>query len=112
METNAGGDVEFKIGVVHAMQPPQGGHRMENNMLKVDGKVEEQYRKRNGEPPAQAEKIEQAPALALRQHGEPDRRGGKQDPYDKRVDQHDAEIGRPAYPAPDALAPARLQQLP
>ena len=37
--------VEFEIGVVHSMQPPQHRHGMEEHMLEVDRKVERSRRR-------------------------------------------------------------------
>ena len=40
MEAQSGGHVEFEVGVVHAMKPPQCRYGMKEDMLKVDREVE------------------------------------------------------------------------
>ena len=42
MEAQTGRGVHVQVGMVHAVQPPQHGHRMEQHVLHVDGKVEHQ----------------------------------------------------------------------
>jgi hypothetical protein len=41
VETQPGADVELEVGVVHAVEPPQGRHRMEEDMLEIDREVED-----------------------------------------------------------------------
>ena len=43
-------DVEFEIGVMHAVQPPQRRHRMEQHVLQVDRKIEDDDRGHDGDP--------------------------------------------------------------
>ena len=38
MKAYPGRDIELEVGVVHAVQTPEGRHRMEKNVLKVDGR--------------------------------------------------------------------------
>ena len=37
MEAQSRRHVEFEIGVVHAVQPPQGRHSMKHHVLEIDG---------------------------------------------------------------------------
>ena len=46
MEAHAGGHVEVEVGVMHAVQPPQHRHGMEQHVLQVDGEVEQDHRRR------------------------------------------------------------------
>ena len=48
MKTGAGGDIEIEIGVVHPVQPPKRRHRMDHNMLQIDGEVEQNHGHDNG----------------------------------------------------------------
>ena len=50
MEAHAGGHVELEIGMVHAVQPPERRHRMEQHVLEVDGEIEKDHRGDDGEP--------------------------------------------------------------
>ena len=50
VEAQPGGDVEVEIGVMHAVQPPQQRHGMEQHVLQVDGEVEQDDRDRDGDP--------------------------------------------------------------
>ena len=43
VKAHARGHVEFQIGVMHAMQPPQRRHGMKQHMLQVDRKVEKDH---------------------------------------------------------------------
>ena len=42
--------IELEIGVVHAMQPPKGWHRMEEHMLEIDDEIEHDHRDGHGSP--------------------------------------------------------------
>ena len=43
MKAQPGGDVEFEVGVVHAMQTPQHWHRVKEDVLQIDREVEDDY---------------------------------------------------------------------
>ena len=49
-ETGAGGDVEFEVGVMHAVQAPERRHGMEHHVLKVDREVEKHHARWNRNP--------------------------------------------------------------
>ena len=74
---SAGGHVELEVGVVHAVQPPQHRHGMEQHVLQVDGEVEEDHRGDDGEPGRRVESLEQAPAVRLGEKSHADRGSGK-----------------------------------
>jgi hypothetical protein len=44
MEACAGGDVVVGVGVVHLVQAPQQGHRMDHDVLQPDGEVHGRHR--------------------------------------------------------------------
>ena len=96
MEPEAGGNVELKIGMMHAMEAPERRHRMEHHMLEIDSEIQCQYRDDEGDPGRYVENVEQAPAAFLRQQCQPDRDDRKGQPHDQRVDDDNAEIAAPA----------------
>ena len=49
------GDIELQVGMVHAMQAPEDGDRMEQHMLQIDRQIEGQQRNRQGEREGQVE---------------------------------------------------------
>ena len=49
MKAHAGGDVDVEIGMVHAMQPPQHRHFVEDDMLHVDDQIERQEADERGD---------------------------------------------------------------
>ena len=40
METRTGGHIDFKVGVMHPVQPPQHRHGVKQHVLQIDGEVE------------------------------------------------------------------------
>ena len=50
MEAHAGGHVDIEIGVVHAVQPPQHRHVMEDDMLEVDHQIERDHADQRSPP--------------------------------------------------------------
>ena len=65
MEAHAGGDIEVEIGVVHAVQPPERGHRVEQHVLKVDGKIEHDHCGDDAEPYGHIQDVKESPAVLL-----------------------------------------------
>ena len=65
MEANAGGHVEFEIGVMHPVQPPQHRHGVEEHVLEVDGEVKQDHRRRDRKPGRRFECLEKSPAAGL-----------------------------------------------
>ena len=41
MKARPGGHVEIEVGVVHAVQAPQGRHGMKHDVLKIDGEIKQ-----------------------------------------------------------------------
>ena len=54
VEAQPGGDVDFEIGMMHPMQPPERRHRMEQHVLEIDGEVEDNDRQHHADPARQA----------------------------------------------------------
>ncbi len=50
MEPRARGHVHVQVGVMHAMQPPQNRHGMKEDVLEVNGEIQEDHGNRNDEP--------------------------------------------------------------
>ena len=44
MKARPGGHVEIEVGVVHAVQAPQGRHGMKHDVLKIDGEIKQLLR--------------------------------------------------------------------
>ncbi len=66
MKTRARGHVERKVGVVHAMQPPERRNGMEEHVLQVDGEIERHDAQQYAGPSRHADRGEQPPPLGLR----------------------------------------------
>ena len=58
MKAYAGRNIELEVGVVHAVQAPEGRHRVEQNVLQIDGQIEQDDAKRNGRPSGNVESVE------------------------------------------------------
>src|SRR6516164_9999006 len=51
VKTHAGGHVELEVGMMHAMQPPQRGHGVKEDVLEIDREVEDHDRDDDACPP-------------------------------------------------------------
>ena len=78
------------------MQSPKGGYRVEEDVLQVDGEIEEYDRERNGHPSRNTEGVEKPPLSHLCQHREANRRHRKRQSKQQRVECHDGHVARPA----------------
>ena len=50
MEAQPGRHIEFEVGVVHAVQPPQRRHGVEQHVLEIDREVEDDDRGDHRDP--------------------------------------------------------------
>ena len=50
MKAHAGGDIDIEIGMMHAVQPPQPRHVVEDIMLGIDHEIEDQEAENGGKP--------------------------------------------------------------
>ncbi len=108
METHAGRDVEIQIRMVHSMKTPKQRHRMEHDVLQVDGEVQHQHRERHQGPVRQRGAAQQPPAARLGDDRHAHRGGGKQHAQEQRIDDDDADVVRPARESRELqLAPGR-----
>ena len=65
MEAYPRGHIEAEVGVVDAVQPPQHRHRVKQNVLEIDRKVEQDHRQGNRQPARHRERVEKAPSARL-----------------------------------------------
>ena len=99
VEARARGHVELQVRVMHAVQPPQRGDRVEKHVLQVDGEIEGDHGQRHADPYRQRERVEQAPSLRLGDQGEADGGRRKQQANQNRIEHDNADVARPARPA-------------
>jgi hypothetical protein len=112
MEACAGGDVVVGVGVVHLVQAPEQGHRMDHDVLQVDGEIHGRDRDDEGGPLRQGQVVEQAPA-ALRRHGREGHGGeGQEEAHEDRVEYHQAQVRGPAPGAAVESGAARCGHFP
>ncbi|GER05581.1 hypothetical protein JCM17846_32630 [Iodidimonas nitroreducens] len=112
MKPQARGHVEFQIGVMHAVQPPQGGHGVEHHMLEIDGEIEREQRPDEDEPNGRLDDIEETPAPRLRRQRKPDSDNWERQSKKHRVGDDDTKIVGPADTAGNLPPPARRRRLP
>ena len=112
MEAHAGRHIDVEIGVVHAMQPPQHRHGVEQHVLEIDGKVEHQHRHQDRHALGQRQPIEETPAARLARKRHAHRRRRKEDADDEGVERDDAQVARPAPAPPKGELPLGPPQLP
>ena len=65
VEARSGRDVELEVGMMHAVQPPQRRHGMEQHVLQVDREIERNDGQQNRKPRGQADDIKEPPAARL-----------------------------------------------
>ena len=85
MKAGARRDVDIEVGVVHAMQPPQQRHRVKHDVLEIDRKIERNQGQQHLEPQAQLKRMQQPHAARFREQRDSHRRGGKDRPDQRRV---------------------------
>ena len=67
MKADAGRNIEFEVGMVHAVQAPKGRHGVEQDVLEIDGQIEQDDADRDGYPSWNIEGVEQSPASGFGQ---------------------------------------------
>jgi len=112
MEAQSRGHVELRVGVVHAVEAPQGRDGVKKDVLEVDGEIEDHHGTDEGDPSRHVHGVKEAQSLRLAEEGETHRRSGKNEPDEKAVHDHDPEIRRPATPAGNCLLASRGENLP
>src|SRR4051794_35039078 len=97
---------------MHAVEPPEQRHAVEDHVLEVNGEIEHHDRGRDLEPARQGEVVEQADAAGLAPERDADRHGREEQAQHEGVEHHDADVVRPAPRAADLLRPARRKKAP
>jgi hypothetical protein len=67
VKPRSGGDVEIKIGVMDAMQPPQQRHRVKHDVLQVNREIEGKDHQQDLHGQRQVEAMQQADSAPLRE---------------------------------------------
>ena len=96
VEAHAGRHVDVEVGVMHAVQPPQHRHRMEQHVLQIDGKIEQNHGHERRGDEGNGDDVEQSPAARLAHQRDADGSGRKENADQKDIDGEDAEIAGPA----------------
>ena len=97
MEAGPGGDVKIQIRVMHAVQAPERRHGVDQDVLQIDGEVQDHHRPHHRQPAGHGKSVEQTPAVGVRGQRHADGGGGEQDAQDARVEDHDADVVRPPH---------------
>lgn len=63
MEAKTGSNVEIQIRVVDSVEAPEKGNGVENNMLQIDGKIQNNHADYKRKPGRNLEVIKQTPAV-------------------------------------------------
>src|SRR6516165_8395701 len=85
---------------------------MKEHMLKVDCEVQQDDRGHYADPSSRSHNVEQSKAARVRNEGEADRRGRKDNADQERVHYHYAKIVGPTPAAPDRLPSPGSDHLP
>ena len=107
MKAHAGGYVEIVVAVVHAMETPQQRHGVEQHVLQVDGKVQDDHRGEYLSPIRQSRQpVEHPPAPCFDGQGGAHGRTRVEQAEYCAVHRHQPQVGPPplrhgrACPAP------------
>jgi hypothetical protein len=85
-------DVEFQIGVMHPMEPPEAGHNVKHYVLTVDGQIEEHHSSGDDEPGGEGDQVEQTPAFGVGQECHVERSERQQQTQHDRVEHNGAKL--------------------
>ena len=97
---------------MHAVQPPQHRHRMEQDVLQIDGKIEQNHgHERHGDE-GNGNHVEQSPAARLAHQRGADGGGREENADQKNIDGENAEIAGPARSPPHGKGALGCQGLP
>ena len=58
VKTDAGGEIEIQVAVMDHVEPPQRGHEMKYDVLKVDEKIEDDNTGEDGKPKGQRQMVQ------------------------------------------------------
>jgi len=96
MEAQRRREVVVHVGVVHAVEPPEQRHAVEQAVLQVAREVESHERDAHREPSRRVGPVEEPDAALGRQDRRPHRDEGQRRPHDERIDHAEGEVGEPA----------------
>ena len=96
MKARAGGCIHIEIGMMHLMQPPEGGQRMAHDMLQIDGEIEDEKSRKPFKPERPIQRIEQAPAIGLRINRHRIGRRADRQTHGNHIHDQNADVGHPA----------------
>ena len=112
MKSCARGDVHFRIGVMHPVQPPQARYSVKQNVLQVNRAVESHDGDRHREPGRGLPNVKQAPTSGLGEQGDRDSAGGKEQSHDERIEDENGDVARPACGSGRPAEATRREHLP
>ncbi len=104
--------VEAEIGVMNAVQAPQGGHRVKHHVLQVDREVEGKQSQRPGRPRRKRNPVQHPHAALCGQHGSREHGSPGDDSCGQGVQEDEPEVRRPAKSARLAELPSRARPFP
>jgi len=114
VKAHAGRHVQFRVGVVDAVQSPERGERVKQHVLQVDREVEEHGRRGDADPNGHgADGLEQSPAPGLRQASHGDSAEERRHSHQDRAHDDEPQVADPSSAAshrPSATGPQRLER--
>jgi hypothetical protein len=81
---------------MHPVEPPKRGYGVKQNVLQVDGEVEQDDGRNDDDPGWQCDQMKEAPSASIDNERKPDRGRWKDEAYQQRIENHDPEIAWPA----------------
>ena len=112
VEARPGGQVVVQVRVVDPVQPPQGGHRVDHDVLEPDDQVQGDHRQEDRQPGREGDLIEQPPALGGGRRRQPHGGDREEQPQQDGVEHHQPQVAAPAQGLGDGQGPPRGAPLP
>ena len=82
--------------MVHPVQPPQGRHGVDHDVLQPDDEVHGDHRQRHGDQERHLEVVDEAPAVFRAESRHAHRRQREDEAQQHRVEHHQAQVAGPA----------------
>jgi len=111
VEADPRGEVEVEIGVVDHVQAPQRRQVMEQHMLDVDEKIEEDHPDEDRGPVRDGVGIQKPPSFPAAQQGKAHGENGEEETDDEGIERHDPQVDRPPGRLGDRQGPPRRDPL-
>jgi hypothetical protein len=112
MESQTRRHVEIRVRMVDAMDAPQHGHGVEDQMLRVDREVQDNDRAHDPDPRRERQRREQPPVVSLRRDRDSDL-GARHDKHQQQVvERGKCQILRPSHDALETPVAPRSDRLP